>query len=367
MQASHAQVGKPRAPTQPKSRRHQLPAWFHRVALKRRTSGCDYSSDFDEDISDLEEDTGMDDDERGNKEEQTKKRKIADCDSEDVDDRGREEEQKKKKVKDCDSEDCDDMDCDSESGPGPGSESESESDDDDDSGSEASYTGSYAGYYYELKEEREYRKKEMVEELKKKDEILGGERTKEEEVRAAYESLAEAEKEDKAIPRIESLEGRKFTLFCADYVNRNYNRHRLTKKWVKFREVFRDEEDEAGELYGTLMVDKYKYRFGPCRLPHRASTEEALKMELDGSRSRFELSVTFVSNDYLKVRVSRYTSNPAFPRLPTAPKVYEFAGVWRDKEKERAERKAREFSPKESWFELNHPMGAYYHPDGAGF
>jgi hypothetical protein len=47
-----------------------------------------------------------------------------------------------------------------------------------------------------------------------------------------------------------------------------------------------------------------------------------------------------------------------------APEVFEFVGIWRDWEIEKAEQQERMTnarrspSPRESWFEMNHPMGS---------
>jgi len=78
------------------------------------------------------------------------------------------------------------------------------------------------------------------------------------------------------------------------------------------------------------------------------------------------------SQRLLKLSVSREMvfMNPysvsAPAHLPAAPEVFEFVGIWRDLEKEKAERqermaKARRSpSPRESWFEMNHPMGWWH-------
>jgi hypothetical protein len=76
--------------------------------------------------------------------------------------------------------------------------------------------------------------------------------------------------------------------------------------------------------------------------------------------------VDFIGNGYLKLGVSRdivLKSCPVFSS--TAPEMLEFVGILRDLEKgkkktsEEQERRAknRSPSPRESWFEMNHPMG----------
>ena len=77
---------------------------------------------------------------------------------------------------------------------------------------------------------------------------------------------------------------------------------------------------------------------------------------------KYDLSFTFIGNGYLKLRVSRemvFTERPS-PPPPTAPEVFEFVGIWRSWEEEKAEqRKRRPPSPRETWFEMTHPMGAW--------
>lgn len=66
------------------------------------------------------------------------------------------------------------------------------------------------------------------------------------------------------------------------------------------------------------------------------------------------------------VFMDSYGASPEAPP-PTAPAVFDLIGIWRDPEKEKAERQKIEMerrlrrspSPRESWFELNHPMGAF--------
>ena len=86
----------------------------------------------------------------------------------------------------------------------------------------------------------------------------------------------------------------------------------------------------------------------------------------------YELSFKFIGNGYLKLRVSRemvfmnrYCAGPPAPPA-AAPEMFEFVGIRRDWEKEKAEQqermtKARRSpSPRESWFEMNHPMGSWH-------
>ncbi|GAB1311866.1 hypothetical protein MFIFM68171_02076 [Madurella fahalii] len=197
--------------------------------------------------------------------------------------------------------------------------------------------------------------------------------TKEEEVHSAYRSLKRARKEGKTIP-IDSLVDPQFILLCSDHVDHLYSDIYPTKR-VDFYHL--DDEDnshldraklssETDMLYGLVYLDSdASCHFGPFRPPTHAS-RKAIKMK--DSNGTYELSFKFLGNGYLKLRVprelvfkGRYGANPPAPQ-PTPPEVFEFVGIWRDTEKEKAEEqeiKSETPSFRETWFEMNHPMGAW--------
>lgn len=349
-----SRVEKARAP------RTGLPDWYYRVLSLRwdrepfkPTNTCD----FDEDLSELEEGSEEEDDaeQLGDEEED------CECDSEDSE---------------CGCQFQDDYD--------------SESDE-----SERSYDGSEADYYYELKREREERKREIKKEERwerlDKQQRFEFEKSKEEEVRAAERSLAKLQKEGRTLPlKPASLTGHQFPLFCSDHVNHFYYSGLYTAKYVQFfdpddkavgngsHDPDEKSGDDAGMLYGELVLDMdTSYKFGPFFPPSNA-TYRPVKVETRDGKHR--LSLDFIGNGYLKLKVSRNMvfmywddESPAMcPPDAPAPEVFEFAGIWFDPEKQKAEREKMEVerkklerqrrspSPRESWFELNHPMGAYY-------
>jgi hypothetical protein len=127
---------------------------------------------------------------------------------------------------------------------------------------------------------------------------------------------------------------------------------------------------ETDVLHGDLYLDaNANCNFEPFRPPKRASRKAFKLRSCDGM---YELSFKFIGNGYLKLRVSREMMfmNPYRANLPTpstaTPEKFEFVGIWRDWEKEKAEQqdrmtKARRLlSPRESWFEMNHPMGSWH-------
>lgn len=279
--------------------------------------------------------------------------------------------------------------------------------------SERSYDGSAADLYYELKQEREERKREKLREKKarKRQELQGQkdkarqlelEKSKEEEVRAEYESLQgqtnllswlakpdakpqakpQVRKEPTPIP-LESLADQEFQLFCSDHVKYFHGGNDYEEKTVGFWQPDASEYDEledgldhptyeTGMLFGDLCLDSYTHdSFGPFWPPSRASRKP---VKVETNRGGHEISFQFLGNGYLKLRVSRNfvfmgsdgASSP--PPSSSAPREFEFVGIWYDQDKEYAERqnalleekRRRSPSPRESWFELNHPMGAYY-------
>ncbi|KAH8588756.1 hypothetical protein B0O99DRAFT_655799 [Bisporella sp. PMI_857] len=319
-----------------------LPSWFYRVHSISFTENREvYAGDFDEDLSELEDQTR--------------------------DDVG----QSKWDYK-CGGED-------------PECDCYHESDDmDDDGESERSYDGSDADYYYELKEDREERKQQKLQERKRRERERDIEVAKEEEVRTAYRSLKKDEKESGSIA-VESLAGQTFKLFCSDHVDYFYSDLYATKRVDFYRldnmdggmgndtDTSRlDKNSPSGEaemLYGDVYLNaSATCDFGPFRPPKHAS-QETLKVK--SCCGKYELSFKFIGNGYLKLRVSRemvfmqpYSPSAPAPLL-TAPEMFEFVGVWHDREKEKAERQKRmearrSPSPRETWFEMNHPMGWWH-------
>lgn len=334
-----SRVEKTRAP-----RARRLPDWYYRVLRLRwdqELFGPKDSGDFDEDLSELEESKEEDED--------------CECDGEDPE-----------------------CDCRYDE-------------------SERSYDGSDADYYYSLKEEREERKRENLVERLDKERHLKFEKSKEEEVQAAETSLRKAQKKGRiSLGNPKSLAGQEFRLFCSDHVDHFYYYGSYEDKSVRF--IHPDNMpadnglddpdvksgDDAGMLYGSLYLDMDSAcKFGPFFPPSNATFRPVKVESCDG---KYKLSLDFLGNGYLKLRVSRDVvfmgwndeSPAACPPNAPAPEVFEFVGIWVEKEKEKEKEQARREdmemererlewqrrspSPRESWFELNHPMGAYYDP-----
>jgi hypothetical protein len=319
----------------PQKAHRPLPAWYYRVASLEYTRGRDpYPEDFDEDLSELEESDESDEEE-------------CECDG-----------------------DASECECDLE---------------DEDKESERSYDGSDADNYYELKETRKERKRELLEQRerheKEKKARIEYAKEKEEKVNAAYKSFKKArrraKKEGKTIP-LDSIAGQIFKLFSSDFAE-FWNPLLLDgMKYVEFYHLDDpggvDFSQNAGKQVGTeeRPVEGHVYfdaetncSFGPLSLPTRARRKD-VKIKGDG---KYDLSFNFFGNGYLKLRVPRDLLKDALVSPSTAPQIFEFVGI-RDYEKERKEMaEAREKaaknrppsppSPRESYFEMNHSMGSW--------
>jgi hypothetical protein len=310
----------------------KFPAWYYRVVTLDVIEGYRlvYPEDFDEDLSELDE---------------------------------KEKDEASERECDCGNSECD---C------------------DEDTESERSYDGSEAEYYYELKDEREERKRELLEDRKifeeAKAEMMEYEKAREDEVNAAYKSFEgrKLAKKDRKIPQ-DSILNQAFDLFSSDHVDRFFldlDSHHANKS-VHF---YRDEDEvqdvssndgkQVGRqeklIHGDVRFDSDTgCQFGPFPLPTHARRKTVRVKSHDG---KYDLWFKFIGNGYLKLSVSRdLVFEHGLVSSPTAPEMFDFVGIWKDWENEMKEMAAKQErvaknappSPRESWFETNHPMGSW--------
>lgn len=185
-------------------------------------------------------------------------------------------------------------------------------------------------------------------------------------------ALDKAEREHRIIA-VGPLARQSFKLFCVDHVEYFFSDLYPTKRieFYSLDNLDGSDQEQPGSAANMLYGDVYlnaeaNCNFGPFRPPTRASQNVVKVKSCDG---KYDLWLKFIGKRYLKLRVSREMvfMNPfraSAPDPPTAaPEVFEFVGVLRDLERERADRQTRlasvrrSPSPRESWFELNHPMG----------
>lgn len=231
--------------------------------------------------------------------------------------------------------------------------------DSEESGSDASDDGSQSDLKYEL----EQRKRDLLKERERNDKAREFAMTKEEEVDAAYKSLCKAEEEFKTIP-IGSLAGQEFQLFCSDYVEHMsrmslcftstvlfYYANRLGKPCAKPKKS----NGGTNKLYGRVGFEGGpEFEIAPFCSPKHGSREAIIaELWMEGGR----LSITFIDDRYLKLRVSPRMVG-LDPNRYDVPEVFEFVGILVGLEEEQeAAQSRRSPSPRESWFEMNHPMG----------
>lgn len=233
-----------------------------------------------------------------------------------------------------------------------------------DTASNRSYNGSDADYYYELKAERKERKLELQETRERNKQAKDGQRAfdrdKEREVQEMYDSLKNAKQSE--IP-LEPIAGKHFCLYSLDHVDYCYSSDMYPSKYVEFYHL--DENDRSGQLLParqeTQMHGHVYFNsdtdcdFGPFSPPKHAGLEE---FRLGSTRGKYGLVFQFISNDYVKLKVPREVVFANRDPPAEAPEVFEFAGIRYDREKGKAETKRkRSPSPRETWFEMNHPMG----------
>ncbi|KAK2031202.1 hypothetical protein LX32DRAFT_691912 [Colletotrichum zoysiae] len=369
------------------SRNKEFPAWYYRVKrlYDRSEDAVIKPHYFDKDISDLESESGSDD--------------AAQNDGAPECNRG------------------DDGDCQCQPG-----EDMSDYADCADYESERSFDGSEASFYYELKEAREERKRELRHMAKERQEAMERDGREEEKVRLAYEALGRAEEEGEAL-YMGSLAGKYFRLHSVDYIKHCSPLLFLSKR-VEFT---RPESESPGRRAapGDRRVVEGHIRLAgstncftvPFRSPARPSRRKRVIKSSDGGH---DLVFQFIGDEHLILRLSRELlfEGRGGPVPASVPETFVFMGVladrdkewelwnkrdredeekrerekrealereqrmWREweervrrdreklerekrerlerEERERRERAEREPSPRETWFELNHPMGAFY-------
>lgn len=270
-------------------------------------------------------------------------------------------------------------------------------DEDSDSFSEKSYEGSDADCYYEMKEQREERKHDVRARRQRSDKARRAhtacEKEREDEVEAAYESFKMAGKESQRATQIDIVQ-KQFGLYSSGHTDRFYaerdanNPESCPRRTITFYHIREKANDSNGNgvsqklkeensledrpIYGDADFGTGRCTFGPFRLPTRASRKA---VEIKDSNGTCYLSMKFFGDDYIKMRVS---AGVVFKRSTTSPtpECFDFSGIWdgsesaiKEREKVKQERKKLQEertknappSPRETWFNLNHPMGELYH------
>jgi len=316
--------------------RSKLPAWYLRLSSQQYTKYRSVSpEDFDEDISEL-----------GESDKSSEMEDDAECE--------------------CDS-DASECDC--------GFEDEK----DEDNESEKTCEGSEAEFYYEMKDCRRERKKSLLEERKREEEAkesaMDYAKAKEEEVNTAYTAFKKTQrrvqKKGEKIPLDFDLSHRggiTYKLFSTQHVEWLFGSSIYPTQRADFHYldecdgVPRPKDGEERPMFGMIYLDAMATcNYGPIAVPTQARRKT---VRITGGK-KYELKFKFFKKKYLKLSVPRAVVEEGTKLPPDAPETFEFVGILRDLEKEKEERlraaeeekKNRPASPRESYFEMNHPMG----------
>lgn len=303
----------------PKPYERELPAWYYRVLHITIDEDRDVSpEDFDEDLSDVE----------CSKEEKPREHEIIDW----TDDHQ-------------DAHDFDDEEP-SESEDAISERSyDEEPPDSEDAMSERSYDGSDADYYYELKEEREDRKRE-------KGKAYSFDNSKELEVQSAYDAMKVEKENSVALGLFDQNTSNNFRLYSTDWVQHCFSSYAHASPYVEFYDLSENysrplAEQETRQILGHLYINgSLGCDFKPFYPPQHASLDE---FELQSNYDKYKLMIQFFSHDYVRLMVCQGFFFQKTPRPPKAPDFFEFVGIRRNREKERLERereaKKRKRSP----------------------
>lgn len=198
-------------------------------------------------------------------------------------------------------------------------------------------------------------------------------------VHAAYKKFKkarrQAKKEGTTIP-IDSIAVQSYKLFCSDHVELFD-----VEGYFQGRKVVQFYPSKAEN--GKKMVDGYVYPDSEANLANLALESFSIptrarrkNVKVKGLGFPVEdvgiLRFQFFGKGYLKLSIPRNLVWGSHDKASwdIAPEVFQFVGILIDEEKERKEREELQnmksmksnqpSSPKESWFNMNHPMGAYY-------
>jgi hypothetical protein len=223
--------------------------------------------------------------------------------------------------------------------------------------------------YAEYKEMREERQRELAELRKDQERTIEYHKAREDEVEKAWTELKESRTQGVEAQKL-SLELAHFTIYSSEYV-RSWDM--AYDHGTSYIEIYSpDEFDErtdntqvVGHIYFDANITPDLEAFEVPKYAGLCSINIGVK----GSDAN--VTVTFINQFLLKMVVPRSIAYPRSPP-PNTPELLEFVGISKNfenertrqekREREEAEarcRKQREVSPRESWFEMNHPMGSW--------
>ncbi|KAM0543445.1 hypothetical protein ACHAPJ_012309 [Fusarium lateritium] len=195
------------------------------------------------------------------------------------------------------------------------------------------YDGPDAAYYYELKEKREERKRELHRRKeylrKRREDARQAELEKQQEVQAAYQAF-EITISNGGTTYLGPLDSQ-FDLYCLDYFDRFYDPspHGYQRRYIKFQYPEGEhDEGRSGILNGRLWLNpNVDYELSPLIPPEQASLDQFRLKTIDGN---LELVVQFIDKNHLILRVSRDFVFMDNPQDASGPETFIFMGVRND-------------------------------------
>lgn len=207
-------------------------------------------------------------------------------------------------------------------------------DSNDDAGSERSYDGSDADYYYELKAEREQRKSEVWGRQKH---WRADDERKEKQACAAYESMWQETQnggEPWKVPQC--LAGKIYRLQSVQHVDYCYNLEHYILKSVQFHKVKGDGETPTPdmEVTGRIDLNDSACDLLPFRMPQEA---ECKRHWMKTGNPDHKVSLQFIGDKYLFMTLNQSVLERDIQdsKKSIAPDVFEFVGFCLDQDEKR--------------------------------
>ncbi|EUC26730.1 hypothetical protein COCCADRAFT_10475 [Bipolaris zeicola 26-R-13] len=230
------------------------------------------------------------------------------------------------------------------------------------------YAGSDAEWYLEYKEMREERKRQLVELRKDHERAIEYHKAREDEVEREWAKLQQNNTRGIQDQRL-NLELAHFNIYSSDFARCQDIEYDHPTSYIEFYWP-----DELGErtnkqTMGHIYIDpNITPSLEVFEAPEYAG-QPSVDIGVEGSDEN--ISVTFINQHLLKMAVPRSIAC-LLPPPSNTPELFEFVGISRhfknkrtNQEKQKREeaeakrRKQRDDSPRESWFEMNHPMGSW--------
>ncbi|KAF5014022.1 hypothetical protein FDECE_3 [Fusarium decemcellulare] len=206
------------------------------------------------------------------------------------------------------------------------------------------------------------------------------EKGKEEEIKAVIKSLQTAAMKKTVIP-LDPVTGNKYYLYSVDHVNHCYD-DPYHMKWIRFFDKLNlDDQPVRDKVTGKIMTcahvafDSVNYCDIDAFLAPEEGSRTLHRLGGGGNYKWSDLVTQFLGDDHLTIRIkSKVAFGKKEPPADT-PLYFEYVGfrvdeetaarqlqddIWhKNKVNPKKILRGRSASPRDSWFERNHPMGSW--------